>query len=144
MVGHDHRENELRTFAVERIQSALVGNRRFEIPPDFNFEEFRKTAFNVIWGEPQEVMIRFSPAQAPYIKERTWHPSQHIETEDDGSIVLTMHVADLDEVKRWLIGFGAEAEVIEPDELANEIVHECEEVRLRKGQRTLAQEGENE
>jgi len=121
-----------------------VGNRRFEIPPDFNFEEFRKTAFNVIWGEPQEVMIRFSPAQAPYIKERTWHPSQHIETEDDGSIVLTMHVADRDEVKRWLIGFGAEAEVIEPDELANEIVHECEEVRLKKGQRTLAQEGENE
>ena len=144
MVGYDHRENELRTFAVERMQSARVTNRRFEIPSSFNFEEFRKTAFNVTFGEPQEVKIRFSPAQAPYIKERTWHPSQQIETEDDGSIVLTLRVADLDEVKRWLIGFGAEATVLEPDELAGEIVQECEQVCLKKGQRTLARDGANE
>jgi proteasome accessory factor B len=144
LVGHDHREDALRTFAVERIQSAKLTNRRFEIPPDFNFEEFQKTAFNVIWGEPQEVKIRFSPSQAPYIRERTWHPSQQIETESDGSIILALYVADQDEVKRWLIGFGAEAQVLEPDELANEIVHECEEVRLKKGQHTLPQGGAND
>ena len=144
MVGHDHRENALRTFAVERIQSAQVTNRRFEIPPGFNFEQFRKTAFNVIWGEPQEVKIRFSPAQAPYIKERTWHPSQQIETEDNGSIVLTMHVADLDEVKRWLIGFGAEAQVLEPGELANQILQECQQICLKKSQRTFPQKDVDE
>ena len=125
LVGHDQRENDLRTFAVERIQSALVTNRRFEIPPEFNFEEFRKTAFNVIWGEPQEVKIRFSPAQAPYIKERTWHHSQRIETEPDGGIILTLNIGDLWEVKRWLIGFGAEAQVLEPDSLRREISDEC-------------------
>ncbi len=75
LVGHDHREDALRTFTVERIQSAKLTSRRFEIPPDFNFEQFRQTAFNMIWGEPQEVKIRFSAAQAPYIRERTWHPS---------------------------------------------------------------------
>jgi predicted DNA-binding transcriptional regulator YafY len=62
LVGHDHREDDLRTFAVERIQSARLTNRRFEIPPDFNFDEFKQTAFNMIWGEPQEVKIRFSPS----------------------------------------------------------------------------------
>ena len=125
LVGHDHRENALRTFAVERIQSAKLTNRRFEIPPEFNFEEFKTTAFNMIWGEPQEVKIRFSTAQAPYIRERTWHPGQKIETEGDGSIILTLHVADLDEVKRWLIGFGAEAAVLSPEELQMEIADEC-------------------
>jgi len=121
LVGHDHKENELRTFAVDRIQSAKLTNRRFEMPPDFNFEEFRKTAFNLIWGKPQEVKIRFSSAQAPYIRERTWHPSQQIETEPDGSIILTLKVADLGEVKYWLIGFGAEATVLSPIELAQDI-----------------------
>jgi proteasome accessory factor B len=125
LVGHDHREDDLRTFAVERIQSARLTNQRFEIPPDFNFEEFKKTAFNMIWGEPQEVKIRFSPSQAPYIRERTWHPSQQIETECDGSIILTLRIADLDEVKRWLIGFGAEAGVLEPEELRKDISSEC-------------------
>jgi proteasome accessory factor B len=126
MVGHDHREDALRTFAVERIQSAKLTNRRFEIPLDFNFDEFQKTAFNVIWGEPQEVRIRFSAAQAPYIKERTWHPSQNIENCDDGCVILTLHVGDLGEVKRWLIGFGAEAMVLVPGELREEIATECE------------------
>jgi predicted DNA-binding transcriptional regulator YafY len=122
MVGHDHRENALRTFAVERINIAKVTNRRFEIPPDFNFAEFQKTAFNVIWGEPQDVKIRFSPSQAPYIKERTWHPSQQIEGKPDGSIILTLRVGDLWEVKRWLIGFEADAVVLHPPELKEQIV----------------------
>ena len=107
------------------MQSAKLTNRRFEIPPDFNFDEFQKTAFSVIWGEPQEVKIRFSSSQAPYIRERTWHPSQQIETCGDGSIILTLKVADLWEVKRWLIGFGAEAEVLLPLELREEIADEC-------------------
>jgi proteasome accessory factor B len=125
LVGHCHRDHDLRTFAIERIQSAKLSNRRFEMPPDFNFEEFRKTAFNVVWGEPQEVKIRFSPSQAPYIRERTWHPSQQIETCSDGSLILMLKVADLWEVKRWLIGFGADAEVLAPDDLRLEIRDEC-------------------
>jgi predicted DNA-binding transcriptional regulator YafY len=125
LVGHDHEENDLRTFAVERIQSAKLTNRRFEIPPDFDFEEFQKTAFNVIWGEPQVVKIRFSASQAPYIRERTWHPSQQIDTQPDGRIILTLRVGDLWEVKRWLIGFGAAAEVLVPDSLRGEIIAEA-------------------
>jgi proteasome accessory factor B len=128
LVAHDHRENELRTFAVERIQSVNLTNRRFETPEDFSFEDIKQTAFNMIWGEPQEVKIRFSPSQAPYIRERTWHPSQRIETEPDGSIVLTLKVADLDEVKRWLIGFGGESQVLEPGPLKGEILEECRRV----------------
>ena len=100
-------------------------NRRFEIPEDFDFEAFTRTAFNMIWGETQEVKIRFSASQAPYIRERTWHPSQKIETEPDGSIILTLKVADLGEVKFWLIGFGAEAEVLEPAELRDDVKAEC-------------------
>jgi riboflavin synthase alpha subunit len=38
-----------------------------------------------------------------------------------GSIILTLKVADLGEVKCWLIRFGVEATVLSPTELANEI-----------------------
>lgn len=125
LVGHDRSSAASRTFAVERIQSVKATNRRFEVPADFNFERFTESAFSMIWGDAQEVKIRFSPWQANYIQERTWHPSQKIETERDGSIILTLQVADLGEVKRWLIGFGAEAEVLEPRELLGEIARDC-------------------
>ncbi|PYV70109.1 MAG: hypothetical protein DMG97_20090 [Acidobacteria bacterium] len=46
---------------------------------------------------------------APYIRERTWHPSQSITDNRDGSIV----------------GFGAESRVLKPAALQREIVTEC-------------------
>jgi predicted DNA-binding transcriptional regulator YafY len=87
----------------------------------------------VIYGEPQEVKIRFSRSQAPYIEERAWHPSQKIEKRGDGSIELTLQVGNLWEIKRWLIGYGADAQVLAPDGLRDEIEQEC--ARLLKPRR---------
>ncbi len=127
LVGHDHRSDDLRVFAVERINSVSLTNRRFD-PSGFDFQKFSHSAFVVIGGEPQEVEIRFSRDQAPYVRERTWHPSQSTETKPNGSIVLRLRVADLGEVKRWLIGFGADALVLKPASLRREIAAECHRI----------------
>ncbi len=132
LVGFDQGKKDVRVFAVERIQSVGVSKRRFEAPSDFNFDAFRDTAFNMIWGEPKEVKIWFSAKQAPYIEERTWHRSQKIEKQNDGSILLTLQVGNEDEVKRWLIGFGAEASVLAPERLRREIRQEWKAGLARK------------
>ena len=36
-----------------------------------------------------------------------------------------LQIADLWEVKFWLIGFGAKAEVLEPAELRHDVTAEC-------------------
>ena len=131
LVGHDHRSEDLRVFAVERINSVFLTNRRFD-PSGFDFEKFAQSAFVMIGGEAQEVEIRFSKQQAPYVRERTWHPSQSIETKPDGSVILRLRVADLGEVKRWLIGFGADALVLKPSSLGREIAAECARMSKRK------------
>lgn len=125
LVGFDHLKRDIRVFAVERIREITVTNHRFEVPADFEFEEFTKTAFQMIWGEPQTVRIRFAPDQAPFIAERTWHPSQKITNEADGSLILELSIGNLWEVKRWLIGWGAAARVIQPKVLSDEIRAEC-------------------
>ena len=58
--------------------------------------------------------------------------SQKVFREENGSIVLEFKVADLKEVKRWLIGWGAAAEVLEPIELAEDVVNECRSVVSRR------------
>ena len=131
LVGQDHRCDDLRVFAVERIGSVSLTNRRFEIPTSFVFEKFAESAFTMIWGEAQEVEIRFSKHQAPYIRERIWHPSQSLSNGRNGSVVLRLKVADLGEVKRWLIGFGADATVLKPPSLHKEIVDECARIVQR-------------
>ncbi|MBM4388577.1 MAG: WYL domain-containing protein, partial [Deltaproteobacteria bacterium] len=68
--------------------------------------------------------IRFTPDQAPYIREREWHHTQRIEDEEDGGLVLSFKTNNLYETKRWVLSWGADAEVMEPEELKGAVRRE--------------------
>jgi predicted DNA-binding transcriptional regulator YafY len=76
------------------------------------------------------VKLRFSPHVAWRAKESRWHPTQEVEDTDDGGCVLTLTVASLMEVGRWVRSWGDEVEVLAPEELRNELRREA--VRLAR------------
>ena len=82
-------------------------------------------------GPPQRVRLRFAPTAARYVREKVWHPSQSLSKRKDGGVVLTMKVTTLLEVKRWVLSFGAECEVLEPAQLRREIKHDADEMASR-------------
>jgi len=131
LIALDHAKEDVRTFAVERIRSAAVTRSRFTPPPAATLDELQSTAFQLIHGEPQLIRIRFSPEQAPYVAERIWHESQKLEEQPDGSVILSLTVASLWEVKRWLLGWGADAEVLEPCDLRQAVFDECKDLLRR-------------
>ena len=63
------------------------------------------------------VAVRFAKSAAPWILERQWHPKQKVKHHRDGSITLSFPAPALYEVKRWVLSWGAEAEVVGPKEL---------------------------
>jgi predicted DNA-binding transcriptional regulator YafY len=126
LVSHDHSKSAIRTFAIERLSNVLTTNQRFTVKEDFDFETFKRTAFPVHGGEPQLIRIRFSPDQAPYVMERHWHDSQKMISQENGGVIMELQVANLWEVKRWLIGWGADATVIEPQDLREQVRCECQ------------------
>ena len=63
---------------------------------------------------------------AGYIKEKIWHENQEIHPQDDGSIIFDAVVAGTDEIKFWIMNWGATAEVLEPKFLRDEIREEAE------------------
>ena len=87
-----------------------------------------KSALGIFRGKETEVRIRFRPSAAPFIAEREWHETQELASENDGSVVLTMRVADTLELRRWVMSFGSEAEVLEPDSLRQEIRNEAQAI----------------
>lgn len=113
LVGLDHGKQDLRTFAVERIRKVELTRKRFPPPPPKMLDDLQASAFQLIQGEPQLVRVWFSAAQAPYVRERMWHPSQQIEEQKDGSVILLLRVASRWEVERWVNGWGGEAKVLE-------------------------------
>jgi hypothetical protein len=60
------------------------------------------------------IQLRFHPRLAPYIRERSWHPSQRLKDRADGSVVLTMDVCDDYTLRSWILSFGRGARVLAP------------------------------
>jgi predicted DNA-binding transcriptional regulator YafY len=84
---------------------------------------------------PVRVKIRFSRKISGYISEKIWHESQCIEHLPDGSVLFTAEVAGTDEIKFWILSWGAQAEVLAPEGLRDEIRSEAEAMRDRYGGR---------
>jgi predicted DNA-binding transcriptional regulator YafY len=126
VIGHDDRRGEVRTFALERIQKAEMTSERFQVPKSFDFDSYMESALGIFRGPEIRVRIAFRGLSAPAIAERQWHPSQRIEARRNGTVVLALQVADTLELRRWILSFGAEAEVLEPVSLRNEIRDEIQ------------------
>jgi len=125
-LGHDHASDQLRTFAVDRIRRIEASGRKFELPPDFDFDAYIANAFGVIAEPALRVRIRFDPRWASYVAERTWHESQQLKTLDDGSLELSMEVGGTAEIRTWVLSFGSGALVLEPQALREEVRLELE------------------
>ena len=118
--------DNLLTLAAERIQELEVTSQSFKEFVDSDIEEQLHQAFGVVLESPIAVSVRFSAFQAPYIKQRIWHPSQEIEELDDGRIILSFEAGGLYEIKSWILSHGASAEVLAPASLREEIIDEIE------------------
>jgi proteasome accessory factor B len=120
---------EVRTFAVERIQTFAVLDEVFDprpLPPD-PFPH----SLGVHSGAPQKVVIEFEPDAAPYVREREWHPSQQMQDRPDGGAILTLCVCNDRPLRTWVLGFGASARVVEPVDLAKDVFDVANAVRAR-------------
>jgi predicted DNA-binding transcriptional regulator YafY len=109
---------------VERIESAESTDNQFEYPEGFDPEEYLSSAFSLYFEEPVEVKIRFAIDQARYIRERLWAKGQVIQEDEDGSVMLTINTSGWGDIKRWVMSFGSNAEVLEPGEMRQEIADE--------------------
>lgn len=111
----------VQTYAIERISRIKPGNQDITYPDTFDPERTLNSAFDLIHGDPITVKILFTPNEARYITEKTWSKTQHLTPHPDGSLTLTMTTSGRRDVKRWIMSFGKEARLLEPEDLKREI-----------------------
>lgn len=128
LIAHVPAYHEVRTFAVERIERLTILDERFVAPEGAGQSTF-SNSLGVNQGEPSHVEIWFSPAVAPYVRERRWHESQDIRPCADGSLVMTLNVCDDPALRSWVMGFGSEARVLAPERLAKSLFEELGRAR---------------
>ena len=120
--------DDIRLLAAERIGSIDETGEVFSDPDSFDPEALLENAFGIVYDDPITVKIRFSAEQARYIQERSWAKNQKITKRGDGSIVLTMETSGWWDVKKWVLSFGSDAEVLEPKEMRDELLENARQL----------------
>jgi len=121
VLGFSHRAHAIRLFAVERIVAVELSDESFEVPSDLKLDEGYQRSFGLIDEPVQPVRIWFSAEVAYLIRERRWHPSQHNDLQLDGSVIVTMATGGRDELAAWVLSWGQEAKVLEPQALVDAV-----------------------
>lgn len=127
VIAFCNKRQDFRDFRIDRIKELKVLEESFDRDPNFNPKEYLANRFQYERGNQVfSVAIWFDPATAPFIRERRWHITQDIEENADGSLILRMNVPGLNDLKRWMLGYGKGAIALEPPELVQLITKEVE------------------
>jgi len=126
LIGFDQKRDDMRMFVLDRIKLLQKTGESFEAPRDFNLQDYLKHSFGVMTEELVQVGIYLDPAIASFVAEKSWHPSQKLKHNRDGSIEMSFLGAGTLEIKQWILSLGSMARVLYPQELTDEVTRDLE------------------
>jgi len=128
VIGRSSLHAEVRTFHVGRIVAVKMLTPKYTIPRGFSLERHLRNAWNMIPGPGKDyhVVVRFKPYVAKNVAEVIWHKTQRCEFLEDGSLEFRAQVSGLSEIEWWILGYGDQAEVLQPAKLRRLVAQRAE------------------
>lgn len=127
LIAYSNVSREIRLYVVSRIKKAELLKENYAIPEDFDIKSYWGKNFGIYPHERDyEVELNFAAEIAHLVKEKAWNQDWDITDLADGGIRLKMTVGHLLEVKRWVLSWGRDVQVIKPPELREIIREEIE------------------
>ncbi len=119
VIGRSSLHRATRTFNVGRIAALELLDEHYDMPRGFSTDRYLGNAWHLIRepGPDRHVVVRFSKKVAQNVAEVAWHKTQRVAFHPDGSADFHATVSGLGEISWWILGYGDQAEVLEPDEL---------------------------
>lgn len=112
---------ELRTFRIDRVSDMTLTDEHFVRKIGINPRDYFEGSWEIYSGDATEVVVRFANTAARVVKSTQHHPLEQIVEIDQDNIEYRVTVNGLEEIKRWILGFGEDAEVVYPLELKKEL-----------------------
>ena len=131
LIAHCHTRQEVRMFSTVRIRGAKPTGQKFQRPEDFDITKYLGNSFRAVRGDGDQtwhVRLRFGPEMSGRISEKVWHHTQQLEPQPDGSVIMQLQVSSLIEIRRWVLYWGADCQVLEPEELKHFIAAAAREI----------------
>jgi predicted DNA-binding transcriptional regulator YafY len=95
----------------------------YTIPTDIHATNYITSEWDIQPFRPLlNVKLRINKGFTRVIADTIWHPSQKLEQQSDGSVIMTVEVHLTDIFISWVLGWGNNVEVLEPEILRENIV----------------------
>lgn len=116
---------DIRHFHLPRMTELIDLDDRFKLPAHFNLREYKPSDDRHL-----QVRLRFNHDMAGKVKESNNYYMEDMEEHQDGLHVV-LRVRQLDELLQWVLGWGADVIVLEPESFRNRIREEAEKMVKR-------------
>lgn len=123
VIGRNVKEGVIKTYALDRISNAVQLNDHFELPADFDADEYFRDAFGIVVDKsyPKKIKIMVDCTQAKYFRALPLHHSQTEMLHDQYSI-FEYQMRITPDLINELLSYGPRITVLSPKELKTAIV----------------------
>jgi predicted DNA-binding transcriptional regulator YafY len=133
LISRDDKYNSVCNLALDRIKYVKPLSKKFKENDLFDPSTYYNNLIGVTFpsGEKvEDIVLKVSPNQAPYVKSKPIHFTQKTHYLQDGYVLVTLNVIVNYELRSVLLSYGADIEVIRPIELRNHIRNILENARI--------------
>lgn len=117
LVAHVDGLPEMRLWRLDRIASVDLLDRGFARREDFSLSDYAAQSFGVFQEEPVDVVLRFTPEAAEHAAGWVFYPSQSMERETDGGLVVRFRAGGMREMCWHLFTWVDAVAVLAPEAL---------------------------
>jgi len=124
LVAADRESGRIQTFRLDRMSSVEAGEGTVRPPADFDLAAFASQSFGIYQDEIEEVVLRIAPAGAAEARGWRWHPTQTIEDQADGSVLVRFRASGMRELAWHLFTWGEQVTIEAPQRLKSVMASE--------------------
>lgn len=114
-----------RHYALHRFQQVTALEQPATVPPGFDLDTYLNSGtfqYSTALGTTITLELRLQERVAGHLRETPLSEDQQMSEPEQGWVQLTATVLDTDQLYWWLLGFGAQVEVLAPPTLRQRLV----------------------
>ena len=122
-------DNSLFLYLQRFVTVELTSRKAPDLPTPKTAQDSNKpNAFGIQVGEVFPIKLHFTPEVTGYVYDRQWSNKQKCTLQEDDSLILELDVQSDVEAIAWILSFGSQVKVLEPEWLRDEIRTEAEKI----------------
>lgn len=117
LVAADRESGRIQTFRLDRMSAVKAEAGVASPPADFDLQVFASQSFGIYQDEIEDVVLKVTPGGAAEARAWRWHPTQTVEEQDDGGVVVRFRASGMRELAWHLFSWGDQVAIVAPARL---------------------------